>query len=98
MLRELDYQKRVLETLDAYLDILGEEKAKADKVAALVAAQPDLGIDPPDYGKKAWDRMQADGKLPTSRAAFPFRRGLTGSVGPCLTWSSRSPQAAARRF
>lgn len=72
MLRELDYQKRVLETLDAYLDVLGDEKSKADKVAALVAEQPDLGIELPDYAKKAWERIAATGKLPTSRAAIPF--------------------------
>ena len=72
MLRELDYQKRVLETLDAYLDVLGDEKGKTDKVAALVAEQPELGIELPDYARKAWERVGVAGKLPTSRAAIPF--------------------------
>ncbi|MQX92077.1 type III restriction endonuclease subunit R [Sinorhizobium meliloti] len=71
-MRELDYQKRVLEILDAYLDVLSDEKGKADKVAALVAEQPDLGIEIPDYARKAWERMGAAGKLPESRAAIPF--------------------------
>ena len=43
-MRQLDYQTRVLETLDAYLDALKEQKAKADKVAALAAENPDLGL------------------------------------------------------
>lgn len=84
MLRELDYQKRVLEILDAYLDVLGDEKGRADKVAALVAEQPDLGIEIPDYARKAWERMAAAGKLPESRAAIPFspRTDGTGRTVP----------------
>ncbi|TWD57811.1 type III restriction enzyme [Agrobacterium vitis] len=79
MLRELDYQKRVLEVLDAYLDVLGEEKAKSDKVAALIATAPDLGIAVPDYAHKAWDRMAALGKLPKSRADIPFSPRVDGT-------------------
>lgn len=78
MLRELDYQKRVLETLDAYLDVLGDEKGKSDKVAALVAEQPDLGIELPDYARKAWERMGTAGKLPKSRSAIPYSARADG--------------------
>ena len=39
MIRQLDYQERVLKTLEAYLDALGEEKVKADKIAAVAAEQ-----------------------------------------------------------
>ena len=37
MFRQLDYQDRVLSTLDAYLDLLKDKKARADRVAALAA-------------------------------------------------------------
>ena len=37
MYRQLDYQDRVLSTLDAYLDLLKEKKVRADKVAAYLA-------------------------------------------------------------
>lgn len=58
MLRTLDYQDRVLKALDAYLDVLNAEKAKADKVAELVAANPDVEITIPDFAEKAWGRIK----------------------------------------
>ena len=49
MFRQLDYQDRVLAILDAYIDVLKDEKARADKVAALAEQDPDLGLDIPDF-------------------------------------------------
>jgi type III restriction enzyme len=72
MLRELDYQARVLETLETYLDALTDEKGKSDKIAALIAAQPDLGIPQRDFSAETWKRMKAEGKLPASRAAIDY--------------------------
>lgn len=82
MFRQLDYQDRVLSTLDAYLDLLKEKKARADKVAALAAQDPDLGIAIPDFSKEAWEAMKAAGKLPVSRAAIPFSPRVDGCGRP----------------
>lgn len=78
MLRQLDYQARVLDTLDAYLDVLKVEKEKADKVARLIAEQPDLGIEPKDFAAETWKTMKSVGRLPSSRSAFPFSSRLDG--------------------
>lgn len=69
--RELDYQARALTALDEWLSRLGEEKAKADQVAALIAANPDLGIPMPDFPAKAWDRMAAEIGVPGGRSCSP---------------------------
>jgi len=80
--RQLDYQDRVLSTLDAYLDLLKEKKARADKVAALAAQDPDLGLVIPDFAKEAWEAMKVAGKLPASRAAIPFSPRVDGCGRP----------------
>ena len=82
MFRQLDYQDRVIKTLDDYLDLLKEKKARADKVAALAAQDPDLGLAIPDFAKEAWDAMKAAGKLPASRAAIPFSPRMDGCERP----------------
>ena len=71
MFRPLEYQDRVIATLDAYLDLLKAKKIRADKVAVLAAQDPDLGIPMPDFAKEAWEAAKAAGKLPASRAAIP---------------------------
>ncbi|MBL0221359.1 MAG: DEAD/DEAH box helicase family protein [Xanthomonadales bacterium] len=82
MFRQLDYQDRVLSTLDAYLDLLKEKKTRADKVAALAAQDPDLGLAIPDFAKEAWEAMKTAGKLPASRAAIPFSPRMDGCDRP----------------
>ncbi|MFN3500839.1 MAG: DEAD/DEAH box helicase [Allorhizobium sp.] len=82
MFRQLDYQDRVLSTLDAYLDLLKEKKARTDKVAALAAQEPDLGLAIPDFAKEAWEAIKAAGKLPASRAAIPFSPRTDGCDWP----------------
>ncbi len=82
MFRQLDYQDRVLSTLDAYLDLLKEKKARADKVAALAEQDPDLGLAIPDFAKDAWEAMKAANKLPASRAAIPFSPRMDGCERP----------------
>ncbi len=50
-MRELEYQTRVLDAFNVYLDVLKAEKEKADQVEALKAAQPDLPIPSVDFAK-----------------------------------------------
>ncbi|MFN3973037.1 MAG: DEAD/DEAH box helicase [Gemmobacter sp.] len=86
-MRTLDYQVRVLETLDAWLDELKARKAEADQVEALRAANPGLPIPALDYTETAWAKMQAAGRLPASRAGIPFspRRDGIGRPVPNAT-------------
>lgn len=87
-MRTLDYQQRVLDTLDAYLDELKVEKIRADKVAAMAAADPDLGLEVPDYAARAWNKMKDAGRLPPSRAGVPFspRKDGIGRAVPNVTF------------
>lgn len=82
MFRQLDYQDRVLSTLNAYLDLLKEKKARADRIADLAAQDPDLGIPVPDFAKETWEALKADGKLPASRAGTPFSPRMDGCDRP----------------
>lgn len=76
--RELDYQDRVLDTLDLYLIGLGEEKSRYDKAAVLIADDPDLGLVLPDFPARAWDRMANAKLLPRSRANVAYSRRTSG--------------------
>lgn len=70
--RQLDYQDRVLAALDTYIDTLKEKKARADRIVALAAEQPELELPIPDFAKEAWDTLKHEGQLPASRATRSF--------------------------
>lgn len=72
MFRQLDYQDRVLNTLDIYIDHLVVEKRRADEIAELSASQPHLQLPELDFSQCAWEKMKTEGKLPISRADIPF--------------------------
>ena len=82
MFRQLDYQDRVLTTLETYLDLLKDKKVRSDKIATLAAGDPDLGLPIPDFAKETWDALKNDSKLPTSRAAIPFSPRMDGCDRP----------------
>ena len=82
MFRQLDYQNRVLTTLETYLDLLKDKKTRSDKIATLAAKEPDLGLAIPDFTKEAWDALKNDSKLPISRAAIPFSPRMDGCDRP----------------
>ena len=82
MFRQLDYQDRVLTTLETYLDLLKDKKVRSDKIATLAAGDPDLGLPIPDFAKEAWDALKNDSKLPMSRAAIPFSPRMDGCDRP----------------
>ncbi len=98
MLRRLDYQDRVLETLDAYLDILSDEKRKADEVAKLIAERPELGIPQRDFAAESWHRIKSAGKLPTSRAEIPYSRRVDGTGRPVPDLVLKVPTAGGKTF
>ncbi|WP_340693305.1 DEAD/DEAH box helicase family protein [Hyphomonas sp.] len=72
MMRTLDYQARVLEALDAYLEALKEAKLHADRIAAALVGIDDSGAIAQDFAESAWDKIKKAGKLPKSRASIPF--------------------------
>jgi type III restriction enzyme len=86
-MRTLDYQVRVLDTLDAYLDELKPRKVEADQIDALRAANPGLPIAALDFTATAWANVKAAGRLPPSRATIPFsaRKDGTGQAVPNVT-------------
>jgi type III restriction enzyme len=89
-MKALDYQARVLDTLDTYLDKLKAAKAihdaQVDALKTLGAAA--AGMKPVDFAEQAWTQMKAEGRLPGSRAAKPFspRFDGAGRVVPNVTF------------
>ena len=82
MFRELDYQQRTLATLESWIDRLGAEKTRAEGIAALAAENPALGLETPDFVRKAWQAMKDEDRLPASRAYIPFSPRKDGCGRP----------------
>ena len=80
MLRRLDYQTRVLDVLDAYVEALKAEKRKADRIAELSAEEKDIELPAHDFAKSAWKSMKD--KLPSSRRDIPFSPRSDGCGRP----------------
>jgi type III restriction enzyme len=97
-MRELEYQARVLDTLNEYLDALKAQKGKANQVAALAAENPDLGLTPPDFAEKAWDELKAAGRFPPSRAKIPFSERFDGIGRPVPNVTLKVPTAGGKTF
>lgn len=96
--RELDYQTRALTALDAYLVALSAEKPRYDKVAALAAAAPDLGIELPHYPEKAWATLAAAGQLPPGRVPFGYSHRVTGDGKPCPNATLKVPTGGGKTY
>lgn len=88
-MRQLDYQARVLDTLDAYLKEITATKTLADQQQAALRAMGDAakGMEIPDFAEAAWKTLREAGRLPASRATIPFspRRDGCGRVVPNVT-------------
>lgn len=100
MLRDLDYQAKVLATLDAYLSELVKRKARAEKIAALNEGEtdPDLIRFVPDFTQEAWEGMRTIGRLPASRAAIPFSLRLDGIGRPVPNASFKVPTGGGKTY
>ena len=96
--RQLDYQDRVLSSLEGYLDTLKEKKAQADQVATIAAQNPTLDLPVPDYAKQAWEALGQAGKLPPSRATIPFSPRLDGCGRPVPNAVLKVPTAGGKTW
>ncbi len=96
--RQLDYQDRALSALEGYLDALKEKKGRADKIAGLAAADPDLGLAIPDFTKEAWEVLGGAGKMPASRAAIPFSPRIDGCGRPVPNAVLKVPTAGGKTW
>ena len=99
-LRELDYQGRVLNALDAYLAALSAQKKRADKIAAANEREddPDLIRPVPDFPKEAWAAMAAANRLPASRQGIPFSERLDGVGRPVPNVVFKVPTGGGKTF
>ena len=82
MFRLLEYQERVLTTLDSYIDHLTAKKQESDEIVELAASRPHLSVPIPDFTEEAWEALKAKGKLPESRTAIPFSSRRDGCERP----------------
>ncbi len=97
-MRELEYQTRVLDTFNDYLNALNVHKAQADQVAELLAQNPTLPIPRVDFAMAAWDELKGKGKLPHSRAAIPFSARSDGCERPVPNVTFKVPTAGGKTF
>lgn len=84
-MRTLDYQTRVLDTLDVYLDMLKVAKATHDKQVKTLESLGDtaLGMKLPDFAEAAWEQMKEGNRLPAScknKGFSPRHDGMGRSV------------------
>lgn len=97
-LRDLDYQGRVLSRLDDYLQELGAQKAKADRIAVLSKEQPELGLEVPDFPLKAWETLKAAGRLPENRMQVPCSPRHDGIGRPVPNIVFKVPTGGGKTF
>lgn len=93
--RELAYQAKALAALDDWLERLAEERAKADQVAAIIAANPGVEIPLPDFPAKAWERLAADKGVPGGRAFSPR---LSGDKQPVPNVTLKVPTGGGKTY
>jgi type III restriction enzyme len=98
MMRRLDYQDRVLNTLGEYLDVLKDKKAAADRVAEVARNNPTVTIPVPDFTEEAWTKFHAEGKLPPSRAHVPFSPRKDGIGRPVPNAVLKVPTAGGKTW
>lgn len=72
MFRALQYQDKVLEAIDNYIDLLKKEEESADEIAKIAREKPDLEIPVPDFTEKVWDKLRDTKRLPASRQDIDF--------------------------
>ncbi|MCA3027332.1 MAG: DEAD/DEAH box helicase family protein [Rhodocyclaceae bacterium] len=77
-----DFQQAALKTLNEYVDELNRSKRSADKVAAMVAKEPDPNIPIPDFPAIAWQSLEKRGGLPMKEGRQPYSSRFDGAGRP----------------
>ena len=95
-MRTLDYQQRVLEALDRYLEELRAKKTEADKVDELRRQYP--AIRPIDFCMEAWEALKANGQLPASRANFDYSPRSDGVKRPVPNITLKVPTGGGKTW
>ena len=85
-----DFQDRVIASVAQYLDELVAQRERSAKIAAVAAADPELGLEVPDFTAKAWGVLAEEGALPASRAGVPFSPRKDGAGRPAALASART--------
>lgn len=96
--RELDYQTRALGALDSYLDALSVEKSKADKAAAFIAENPDVGLELPNFPAKAWETLKLAGQIPNNRVHLAYCPRITGHGQPVPNVTMKVPTGGGKTY
>ena len=98
MMRDLDYQARVLKTFDEYLEVLCEKKKNTDQISEIARQQPTLDLPIPDFTEQAWKAMADAGKLPASRASVVFSSRTDGIKRPVPNIVFKVPTGGGKTF
>lgn len=98
MLRDLDYQGRVLRIFDEYLTNLSLQKQRSDHIAVLASQEPELGLEIPDYPARTWAAMHTKGKLPASRMAVPYSPRQDGIGRPVPNVVFKVPTGGGKTY
>lgn len=78
MIRQLDFQERVMTALDWYLATLKVKRSEARDVEKIAANNPTANITIPDFPHETFKELKSQGKLPASRADKPFSPRIDG--------------------
>ena len=97
-MRHLDYQEAVRTRLERYLDTLKAKKANADKIAAVIAADPTIEMALPDFPAQAWKAMGEAKDLPLSRFAVPFSPRTDGAGRPVPNVTLKVPTGGGKTY
>ena len=89
MFRELEFQTKVFNMLDSYIEALNDEKSKQPVIQAIKQAEEDPSKAKyiHDYPKFAFNKLRDEGRLPLSRRNKPFspRKDGVGRPVPNIT-------------
>jgi len=96
--RNLEYQARVLTILETYLHFLNENKESYDEAMRLIAENPKAKMDPPDFPMSAWERLKAEGKLPSSRKEIHYSSRKDGCGRPVPNAVLKVPTGGGKTF
>ncbi len=98
MFRELEFQTKVFNTLDSYLEALIASKESADRVQTLKQENPDIDISTPDFTEKAFEQLRGENKLPPSRFNIDFSPRKDGVGRPIPNVTLKVPTGGGKTW